>query len=314
MAFVHLHWYSTFSFLEAIGKPKDIVQKAKEYGQSAIALTDLNVMYGAIQLYQAANAEGIKPIIGVEIWFVLDINTQNNARSIGSIVLLAKSSEGYQNLLKLTSFAGQDGIEKSPKIDLKTLEVNKSDLIAISWGVNSRIASMLHNGEPQDRIIEILNLIKNTLGNENTYLEILAQDHKTNPEIEKINTAILEIAEKTETPCIISNIYAYPKAQDKKTQELAMAIKDNLKLYDENHRVPTTLNHIMTEEEIFHIAQKNGYPQEQVNYRCENTVKIADSCNIKIEMGQSLFPKYEAEVEILNLYQKYWETLIEKTE
>ncbi len=89
-----------------------------------------------------------------------------------------------------------------------------------------------------------------------------------------------------------------------------MAIKDNLKLYDPQHRVPTTKNHLMTEEEIRNICLENGYTEAQINERIATTQVIADRCDAKIEMGQSLFPKYEAEAEILELYEKNKDSLI----
>lgn len=92
-----------------------------------------------------------------------------------------------------------------------------------------------------------------------------------------------------------------------------MAIKDNLRLYDPNHRKYDTLNHIMSEEEIRSIASKNGYSTEQIDTRCENTVKIADQCHTKIAMGQMLFPKYEGEEEVVALYEKYKDELVEET-
>lgn len=110
MAFVHLHGYSTFSFLESIGHPKAIIKTAKSLGQGAIALTDLGVMYGAVQHYKAGKDEEMNAIIGVEVGFVLDVHSSLLGKEIGSIVLLSKDFEGYQNLLNLISFAGQEGI------------------------------------------------------------------------------------------------------------------------------------------------------------------------------------------------------------
>lgn len=124
-------------------------------------------------------------------------------------------------------------------------------------------------------------------------MEITVQDEKSHPQIAKINEILIQLSKELQMPCILSNVYFYPKKEDKPTQELAMAIKDNLRLYDPNHRKYDTLNHIMSEEEIRAIASKNGYSTEQINERCENTVKIADQCHTKIAMGQMLFPKYE---------------------
>ena len=169
---------------------------------------------------------------------------------------------------------------------------------------------MLLNGEPLAKIQEIIQNIKNILGDDKVYLEIIAQDESQEADIAKINKTILELSQLTNTPCIISNIYAYPNKEDKTTQELAMAIKDNLKLYDPSHRVLSTQNHIMSEDEIRQIASKNGYRPEEIEEWINNTQKIADMCELKIEMGQALFPKYEAEPEIKALYEQYKQNLI----
>ena len=308
--FVHLHGYSTYSFLEAIGKPKDIVKNAKSLWSTAIWLTDLNVVYGAFQHYMAGKDEGIKPIVGVEIGFALDANNVANLKSVGSITLLAMSTEWYHNLLQLVTYASQTGIEFRPKVDMKALTENKTWILAFSWGVESRISKMILNWEPLSKIQEIIGMLKNTLWTEDFYLEIIAQDEQEHPDIAKINKTILELAELTQTPCIISNIYAYPRPTDKINQELAMAIKDNLKLFDPNHRVPTTENHLMTEEEIRSIALKNGYSPQQVEERIQNTGIIADRVDFKIEMGTSLFPKYDGEEELEILYQAWKEKMI----
>ncbi len=122
MSFVHLHGHSTFSFLEAIGKPATIIKKAKELDMKAIAITDYNGMYGMVKFYQLAKEAGIKPIIGVEVGFVMDISTQIPDQHIGNIVIIAKTKEGYQSLMELTSFANKEGVKGKPKIDLQALK------------------------------------------------------------------------------------------------------------------------------------------------------------------------------------------------
>lgn len=103
----------------------------------------------------------------------------------------------------------------------------------------------------------------------------------------------------------------YPKPEDKRTQELAMAIKDNLKLYDPEHRAPTTQNHIMTEEEIKQIYSQNNYPEERINARMKTNEQIANRCKIEIQMWQMLFPNYEVAPEHVKLYNEHQEEMIE---
>ena len=267
-------------------------------------------MYGAIQFYQAANAEGIKPIVGLEVGFVLNVDNAPAVNAIGSICLLAKNTQWYLNLMKITSFAGQQGVAGRPKIDITLLEKYKEGILVFSGGVDSWIAKLLSNGESLSKAEEIFTMLKDKLWAENCYLEIIAQNEAKEPEIEKINKAVLLLAERVQASCLVSNIYIYPKPEDKPTQELAMAIKDNLKLYDPQHRVLTTENHLMTEEEIRKICLENGYSEAQIDSWIQVTEKIAELCSLKIDMGQLLFPKYEAEPEILELYEKNKDQLI----
>ena len=310
LMYIPLHGRSTYSFLESVWTPKVIIKRAKELGFPTLALTDLDVMYGAIQFYQAANAEGIKPIVGLEVGFVLNVDNAPAVNAIGSICLLAKNTQWYLNLMKITSFAGQQGVAGRPKIDITLLEKYKEGILVFSGGVDSWIAKLLSNGESLSKAEEIFTMLKDKLWAENCYLEIIAQNEAKEPEIEKINKAVLLLAERVQASCLVSNIYIYPKPEDKPTQELAMAIKDNLKLYDPQHRVLTTENHLMTEEEIRKICLENGYSEAQIDSWIQVTEKIADICSLKIDMGQLLFPKYEAEPEILELYEKNNDQLI----
>lgn len=119
--FIHLHGHSTFSFLEAIGKPNQIASRAKELGMPSIAITDYNGMFGAVKFFLACKDESIQPIFGVELGFVLDVTSLIPVDHIGNIVFLAKNIEGYKNLLELTSFANTTGVKNKPKVDLVVL-------------------------------------------------------------------------------------------------------------------------------------------------------------------------------------------------
>lgn len=308
--YIPLHGHSTFSFLESIGKPKDIIKKAKELWLPAIALTDLNVIYGLIQFYQAAKAEGINPILWVEIGLVFDVHNTRNNKNVWSICLLAKSSVWYLNLLKLVTYASQEWIENRPKIDFQVLEKYKEWIVCFSWWPNSWMATMLKNSESVEKIEEALDMLVSILWKENCFLEVIAQDEWKEVDVKDINKFVLWLSQKRDIPCIVSNVYIYPSKEDKVTYELAMAIKDNLTIYDPNHRSPHTENHMMTEDEIRAMCKQNGYDENMVNEWINNTQKIADQCDAQIEMGQKLFPKYEVEQDILQRYEKYKNELV----
>ena len=307
--YIPLHGHSTFSFLESIGKPKDIIKKAKELWFPAIWLTDFNVIYGLIQFYQAANWEWIKPILWVEVGFVFDVHNVRNIKNVWWICLLAKDDQGYLNLLKLITYASQEWIEGRPKIDFQVLEKYKEGILCFSWWIQSWLFSMMKDSESNEKVEEAFDMLVSLLGKDSCFLEVVAQD-ELNSDIKRINKFVLDLSKKKDISCIVSNEYIYPSKDDKITYELAMAIKDNLTIYDANHRVPQTENHMMTEEEIRSICQKNGYDEKEIDNWIETTQKVADMCNAKIEMWQKLFPKYEVEPEVLQLYEKNKDNLI----
>ncbi|MFA7718069.1 MAG: PHP domain-containing protein [Candidatus Absconditabacterales bacterium] len=312
MPFVHLHGHSTFSFLEAIGKPGKIIAKAKELGMDAIAITDYNGMYGIIKFYQTAKEESIKPIIGVELGFVLDINSVIPANQIGNIVLLAKNKQGYESLMELTSFANKQGIAGKPKIDINILNTFGPGVICIMGGKESWIGKMLMQDEKPEKIAEIIQMIKNAVGEENVYLEITAQDEKLLPEVKKVNTQILDLSRTTSTPCVVHNNFHYPNKEDKEAREIALAIKDGKKIYDEDRRKPKGDFYIMTEEEIRAICEKNGYEKAQIDSWIETNSKVAEGIIPEIDLHQTLFPNYDSPEDIIEVYEQYKDQLVEE--
>lgn len=308
MKFVHLHWHSTFSFLDAIGSPADIANKAKELEMNAIWITDYNGMYGMINFYQKAKATEIKPIIWIELGFVLDINSIIKVENIGNICLIAKNKEGYQNLIKITSFANTEWRKEIPRVDINIIKENSEWVIAFMWGTSSWLGKMILNHEWEDKIKDIIKLLQDALGKENVYGEIIAQDYTLVPEIKEINEFLM----KSNIECIIDNNFQYVNKDDKATWEVALAIKDGKKMYDEDRRKPKWAYHIATEIEISKIMNKNWYSADQVNKWIETNAKIANEVNVEIDMWQALFPNYETPEDLKELYEKNRESLIEK--
>ena len=301
MAFTHLHGHSTFSFLEAIWKPDKIVAQAKSLWMTNIAITDRNAIYGAFSFYNVAKEEKINPIIWVELGFILNLSNFTG-QELGQICILAKDDEWYKNIIKLTSFANKDGIEKQPKVDIPVFEENKDGLLLIIGGRSSWIWKMVENGESQDKIIEILQKLIWIFGEENVFLEIIAQDETLLPEEWRINKKILEISEETKIPCVVNNVYNYPKKEDKYPWEVALSIKDGTKMYDPHRRSPKWAYHIMEENEIREICKNNWYNENQINDWIENNNKIAEQINVSIKMWQSLFPNYDTPDDVQKIY------------
>lgn len=309
--FIHLHGHSTFSFLEAIGKPNKIIARAKDLEMSAIAITDYHGMYGMVKFYQTAKDEGIKPIIGVELGFVLDNNSLLQANQIGNIVLLAQNKTGYYNLMELVSFANKEGVKSKPKIDLPTLTKYHEGIICIMGGKESRIGKMFALDEKIEKIQEIIAMIKNAVGPDQVYLEITAQDEVLLPEVKKINSLILQLSTATSSACVVHNNFHYPKKDDKEAREIALAIKDGKKIYDEDRRKPKGDFHIMDEGEIYELCKKNGYADDMIHQRMDTNSAVADSIITEIDLGQTLFPNYDSPQDIIELYEQYKDQLEE---
>jgi len=313
MSFVHLHGHSTFSFLEAIGKPDEIATVAKELDMPAIAITDYNGMHASIKLFQKAKSLKIKAIPWVETGFVLKLDALVRVESIGNICLLAWNQEWYYNLLKIASYANQEWLDNKQKIDPAILQKHPQGIFAIMWGEESRIGKKIINREKDENILETLILLKKILGDENVFLEVIAQDYNILPNTKIINTKILELANKINTKVVIHNNYHYLRADDKDAREMALAIKDGYKMYDEQRRKPKWQYHIMTAIEIKHIMQRNGFEADQIQSRIDTNLQIASQINVDISLYQKLFPNHQTPNNIKELYAKNKDSLVEKT-
>ena len=308
--YVHLHWHSTFSFLEAIGKPNKISAKAKQLWQEAIALTDYNGMYGAIKFIWAAKDDGIKPILGAELWFVLDSNVAIQNDQIWNVVVLAIDDQWYANLMELISYANTVWIKWKPKIDLPALQKYWQWLVIFFGWTRSWIAKMLSRDEKAEKIYEIIWMIQNALGAGNLFLEIVAQDHSLSKDIAQINQFVLQTAEHLNISCVVNTDYHYIEASDKLPWESALAIKDGKKMYDQDRRQVAGQYHIMSEDEIRSILSKNWYSPDVINTWIGNNLAIADSVHVKVKLGQTLFPNYDTPSDIQSLYDQYRDELI----
>lgn len=318
--YVPLHWHSTFSFLEALGQPKDIVKYAKELWFSAIAITDYNGMFWVPSFFLSAkdsknsedeNDKWVKAIFGLEIWFVMDLNSSVAAKNVWNLCLLAETDQWYHNMMELVAFANQTGfVNWVQKLDLNVLR-EKSDWIRIfTWWELSWISKMLSAWESESKIKEIYDML-HELFREKCYLEITAQDETLLPITKKTNHFIYNLAKQTNTKLIVDNDYRYLKEKDKEAWEIALSIKDGTKMYDSNRRKPAWKYHIMNWDEIKEICLKNWYNAEEIDERIQNNESIAGELNASMLLNQKLFPKYKMPDNIQEYYDKYWTTSIE---
>ncbi len=308
--FIHLHWHSTFSFLEAIGKPAKIAARAKELWMSSIAITDYNGMFGAVKFFLACKDEWITPIFWVELGFVLDITSANLIDSIGNIVFLAKNTQWYSSLIELTSYANTLWWKGKPKVDLSVIRSYSDWIVCFFGGVQSWIWKMILRDESRDKIIEIIRMLQSVLWEDNVYWEIIAQLHNSNSELQRVNTYIFDLCSELHIPCVVNPNYHYIKKIDKDAWEVALAVKDAKKIYDLDRRQPKWDFHIMNEEEIVEILVANWYTQTQIDQMIANNVSLANSFSVDVSLGQTLFPDYKSPDDIVEIYDQIKDSLI----
>ncbi|HMT01563.1 MAG TPA: PHP domain-containing protein [Candidatus Absconditabacterales bacterium] len=306
--YIPLHGHSSFSLLEAIAKIGKVVEKAKEFGMTAVGFTDYNGLYGSIDFYDYCKKAGIKPILGIEIPLVQDFSQKIS--SPGTVCILAKNDEGYANLIKLVSAANTIGSENGAKIDRATLKEYAAGLMVFLGGEKSLIAKMLETNAEQKKIQDTIQQIINSIGKENFFLEINAQNENNLPNIKTINEITLNLGEKLDIPVFVGNNYHYIKPDEKEAFEMALAIKDGLKLYDDQRRKVVGDYHFCDENNIITVMKKNNYSDEQIKKRIDQTQIIADQINLSINLGATYFPKYQTPDRIEKLYNQQKEKLI----
>ncbi len=199
--FTHLHVHTEYSLLDGMCLVPRLIEKAKEMGMDALAITDHGVMYGAIQFYQAARAAGIKPIIGCEFYVAPESRTNRSTTGKNNyhLVLLAKNHQGYQNLIQLTTKAHLEGFYYKPRVDKELLEKHKEGLVAMSACLAGEIPALILENRLEDAK-EVASWYKQTFGD--FYLEI--QRHPM-PELEKVNQALIEMSEELDIPVVATN-------------------------------------------------------------------------------------------------------------
>ncbi len=288
MSFVHLHNHSHYSLLDGLTKLDEMVNFAKEQGSPAVALTDHGSMYGAIEFYQKAKKAGIKPIIGVETYLAqnsrFDKNTRDDARSF-HLLLLAKNEIGYKNLIKLVSAAHLDGFYYKPRIDWEILSQHCDGLIASTAclaGEVPRLIAAEKIDEAKKRILEYNQLF----GQGNFYLELM--DHPELPEVGRVNDQLIKLSREMNIPVIATNDIHYLKKDDAEAQDILLCLQNKKKITDTDRMKMIGSGDYSMRSNAEMIAAFKHIPEA-----IENTLKIADMCNLEIELGNIQLPHFE---------------------
>ena len=283
--FVHLHIHSEFSLLDGANRIKDLPVRAKELGMDAIAITDHGVMFGAIDFYKACKKEGVKPIIGCEVYVAPRSRTDKQPgidNHYYHLILLAKNNEGYKNLSKLVSLSFVDGYYYKPRIDREILEKYHKGLICLSACLAGEVNQALLSG--QNEKAEQVALWHKKVFGDDYYIEI--QNNGIKEQV-LANQKLVQLARKLDIPLVATNDAHYLKREDAYNHEVLLCIQTGKRMSDEDRmKFDTDELYVKSPEEMAEYFKV--FPDA-----IENTVKIAEQCNVEFEFGHTILPNYD---------------------
>ncbi|MEG1877171.1 MAG: DNA polymerase III subunit alpha [Lachnospiraceae bacterium] len=287
MAFAHLHVHTEYSLLDGSNKIKEYVKRVKELGMNSAAITDHGVMFGVIDFYKAARAEGINPILGCEVYVAP--NSRFDKELVGGedryyhLVLLAENNTGYANLMKIVSRGFTEGYYYKPRVDMEILQEFHEGIIALSACLAGEVQRYIQKGL-LDEAKRCALRYQACFGKGNYFLEL--QDHGI-PEQSTVNTALLNMSRELDIDLVATNDVHYTYREDEKPHDILLCIQTGKKVTDENRmRYEGGQYYVKSEEEMKTLFP---YALEAL----ENTQKIADRCHVEIEFGVTKLPRYE---------------------
>ena len=282
--FCHLHLHTEYSLLDSSAKIKKLIARAKELGMKSIAITDHGVMYGCVAFYKEAVANGIKPILGCEVYVAaksMNIKVADKENSTNHLVLLVKNEVGYENLMKIVSAASIDGFYYKPRVDHEYLKSHSEGIIALSACLGGEVqrAIMADDYEKAKKIaLEYKDIFKDGF-----YLEI--QDHGME-EQRKVIDWNMKLSKETGIPLIATNDVHYLTQEDSKAHDILMCIQTGKTIEDTNRRrYPSDQFYLKSADEMWDLF---SYVPEAL----ENSIKIAEECNFNYEFHVSKLPNF----------------------
>ena len=287
MAFTHLHVHTEYSLLDGSNKIKEYVKRVKELGMDSAAITDHGVMYGVIDFYKECKAQGIRPILGCEIYVApgsrFDKELTGGEDRYYHLVLLAENNTGYDNLVKIVSRGFTEGYYYKPRVDMELLQECHEGLIALSACLAGEVQRYISKGLVDEAKKAALRY-RDCFGEGNFFLEL--QDHGLS-EQKMVNTTLLQMSRELEIPLVVTNDVHYTYKEDVKPHDILLCIQTGKKLADEDRmRYEGGQYYVKSEEEMKGLFP---YAWEAV----ENTRRIADRCNVEIEFGVIKLPHFE---------------------
>lgn len=283
--YVHLHNHSHHSLLDGLTKIPDLVNRTKELGMNAVAITDHGTMSGSVEFYKVATDAGIKPIIGMEAYVAARSRHDRDPakdKSRFHLTILAMNNQGYQNLMHLSTLANLEGMYYKPRIDHELLEKFGDGLIILSGCAGSEVSRSLRNDNYQEAK-DIALWYKSVFG-DRYYLEMQNHDWE---EQKKVNKYLKQMSKDIDVPLVVSNDGHYLLPEDKDAQEILLCVGTGAFLSDTNRMTFKDFDlHVTDPREM--ISKWGKYDSEAIL----NTKKIADRCNVKLDLGRILIPTF----------------------
>ncbi len=283
--FVHLHVHTEYSLLDGSIRIKDLVSQTKQLGMDAVAITDHGSMFGVVQFYKEAKKQGIKPILGSEVYVAMNKYTEKEPKDKSQyhLVLLAETNQGYENLMKIVSEAYVNGFYYKPRIDHDILRVNSEGIIALSACLGGEVQQYLldHNYEKAKEIAEEY---VNIFGRDNFFLEL--QNHGIEEQI-SVNRDLVKLSQELNIGLICSNDVHYLQKEDALVHDVLLCIQTG-KTVDEKNRMK-----FPTEEFYLKSPAEMNFLFGEYDNAIKNTVRISERCNVELEFGKLHLPEFK---------------------
>ncbi|HSX46019.1 MAG TPA: DNA polymerase III subunit alpha, partial [Candidatus Saccharimonadia bacterium] len=290
--FVHLHNHTQYSLLDGLTKVPELVKNVKQAGMEAVAMTDHGTLSGTIEFYKAAKAEGVKPIIGMEAYVAarkLTDKEPGKDKQYFHLILLAMNSEGYQNLMALSTIANLEGYYYKPRIDRELLSAHNEGLICLSGCASSEIGDALRQGQ-YDQAKKIAEWYKEAFG-DRYYLEIQDHGHPEHPhqwnEQANINQQLIRLGQELGIPCVVTCDAHYLDPKDQDAHEILLCVQTGSFLSDEKRMSLKDFDLYVNKPEEVIGRWGAEHPDFIVNSKL-----IAEKCDLEIELGKILIPKF----------------------
>ncbi len=286
--FVHLHVHTEYSLLDGANRIKDLIQRVKELGMDSVAITDHGVMYGVVDFYKEAVKNGVKPILGCEVYTAKRKMTDKQPgidSNYGHLVLLAKNQIGYKNLMKIVSLGFTEGYYYKPRVDYETLEKYSEGIIALSACLSGDIPSAILNND-YEKAVELSINLNRIFGQGNFYLEL---QHNGINDQTLVNQQLIKMSGELGIPLVATNDAHYLTKENAKSHEILLCIQTGKTINDDNRmRFNTDEVYVKSPEEMYENFKN-------VKQALENTVKIAEMCNVELEFGKLHLPSFDVE-------------------